>query len=200
VHASVEHLLQFRRTADPGAFARGAWIWLDDASLCVFAARHQLTYALSKAMLDNLVWHHKLVLRLVLLADQAPIRLPKEACAPYVAATGSLKMLNVQGIKVHSKVAVKYFERNNDSPQDAPASSVIKIRGVYAKSSIKNGAWFLFASRGSYLPHRCDFVPFSSIRVSGTRIIHVPISSILDRTQVIFFFVSLLIVHHLTAD
>ncbi len=137
VYNSIPALAHLRRSSPPDVFAQAAWVWIDDTAACVFAIKQELTRPLHDDMLSILISHHKIVLRNVLISDKAPLRPPKDACAPYVTEAGSLKRLQVQGIKVHPKVAVKVFDRADPSNASAP---LFKMRGLVAKSDIKTGA------------------------------------------------------------
>jgi hypothetical protein len=140
VYTTMENILQIKRAVDPSAFAHAAWIWLDDASSCVFAARQGLTNALGRVMLERVIWHHKQILSIAIASDSTPLQLPQETCAPFVASSGSLKMFHVQGIKVHSKVGVKYFEMKGSALQNQSYVAAVKIRGLYARSNLSIGA------------------------------------------------------------
>jgi hypothetical protein len=86
-----------------------------------------------------------------------------------------------EGIKVHSKLDFKYF----DGPDPG-----VKIRGVYAKGNIKKGsdascfvALFLclFALISHFHHSHCHC---HASFCAGTRILHVPQSAILHKSQV----------------
>ncbi len=110
VVASIDRLLGVKKTGSEAEFSSAAWLWLEDASACIFLVQNGWTKAIDGVMLHNLKWYHQIMLHSALIADKEPLELDREACMPFTAGQGSLKILNVQGIKLHSKLAIKHFD------------------------------------------------------------------------------------------
>jgi hypothetical protein len=108
--ATIDLLLFVKKTGSEAEFASAAWLWLDDASACIFLVQNKFCKAIDGTMLENLKWYHQFFLHSALVADKEPLELDREACMLFTAGPGSLKILKVYGIKLHTKLAIKHFD------------------------------------------------------------------------------------------